>query len=94
MIAQQFDNYLHVTVDGPRVNIQVHTIGELSSGQFTPQSWREMFKAEPVEEKSFLNRAWDVIGSPRRLIVVAAVMMICFLGGIAVTLLWYRRKVV
>jgi hypothetical protein len=94
MIAQQFDNFLHVTVDGPEIAIDVETIGELSSGQFTPESWREMFKAEPVEEKSLLNRAGDVVGSPRRLIVVAAVMMICFLAGIIVTLLWYRRKIV
>ncbi|MGH7770299.1 MAG: metallophosphoesterase family protein [Candidatus Binatia bacterium] len=94
MIAQQFDNFLYVTVDGPEIAIDVETIGELSSGQFTPESWREMFKAEPVEEKSLLNRAGDVVGSPRRLIVVAAVMMICFFAGIAVTLLWHRRKIV
>jgi 3',5'-cyclic AMP phosphodiesterase CpdA len=91
MIAQQFDNYLHVTVDGPRVHIQVHTIGELSSGQFTPENWREMLKPGPVEDQPVLSRVWEVIGSPRRLILIAFVMAICFLGGIGATLLWYRR---
>jgi hypothetical protein len=94
MIAQQFDNYLYVTVDGRQVAIEVETFGELSSGQFTPQSWREMHKSEPPEEKSFLTRVRDAIGSPRRLAVFAAVMMICFLGGIAATIIWYRRKAV
>jgi hypothetical protein len=94
MIAQQFDNYLHVRVNGEQVAIEVETFGELTSGQFTPQSWREMFKAEPPEEKSFLVRLLDAIGSPLRLAVLVAVMMICFLGGAAATIIWYRRKAV
>jgi hypothetical protein len=92
MIAQQFDNYLYVTVNGLEVDIEVQTIGEFSSGQFTPESWREMHRSEPPEEKPFLARVWELIGSPRRLIAITSVMVICFLGGVAATLLWHRRK--
>lgn len=94
MIAQQFDNYLHVTVDGQQVTIEVETIGELSSGQFTPQSWREMYRFEPAEAKPFFIRVWNVIGSPRRLVAVLSVVVICFLGGVGVTRIYYRRKAV
>ena len=92
MIAQQFDNYLYVTVKGPEVVFEVQTIGEFSSGQFTPQSWREMHRSEPPVEKPLLTRVREFIDSPRRLIAMAAVMLLCFLGGVTATLLWCRRK--
>ncbi|MDH3445296.1 MAG: metallophosphoesterase [Deltaproteobacteria bacterium] len=94
MIAQQFDNYLRVKVDGQQVMFEVETIGELSSGQFTPQSWRKMHKSGPPEVKPLLTRVWDLIGSPRRLAALLSVIVICFLIGVAVTLIWNRRKVV
>jgi predicted MPP superfamily phosphohydrolase len=96
MIAQQFDNYLYVTVNGQQVNIEVETVGELSSGHFTPQSWKDMHRPEVPAEKSFLTRVWDFIGSPgsprRQLVNFVASMMVCFFGGVATTLLWRRRK--
>ncbi len=92
MIAQQFDNYLHVMVNGPEVAFEVQTIGEFLSGQFTPQSWREMHRSEPPEDKPLLTRIRELMESPRRLIAIASVMLICFLGGVASTLVWYRWK--
>ncbi len=100
MIAQQFDNYLYVTVNGQQVNIEVETVGELSSGHFTPQSWREMHRPESPEKKPILTLVWDYVwdaignaSSPRRqLVAVVSAMVLCFLSGVAVTLLWYRRK--
>jgi hypothetical protein len=95
MIAQQFDNYLEVTVNGPQVVIDVGIIGELSSGHFTPQSWREMLRAEAPQEKPLLTRAQDALGelaeNPWRLVGFASVVLIAFLAGIAVTIIWHRR---
>ena len=91
MIAQQFDNYLYVAVDGQRVAIEVETIGALS-GQFTPDSWREMLRFEAPPVKPLYLRVWDVIGSPMRLTALLLVLTICFLCGVAVTLFWCRRR--
>ena len=41
--AQQFDNFLYVSVAGREVNVDVRTIGEVSSGHFTPQHWRSVY---------------------------------------------------
>ena len=96
MIAQQFDNFLYVTVDGSDFTIDVETIGELSSGQFTPQSWREMHRSLPPAAEPLLTRlrrgAGEISQSPRRLAAFAVLAALCFLGGVAATLLWYRRK--
>jgi hypothetical protein len=95
MIAQQFDNYLDVTVNGQQVVIDVGTIGEISSGHFTPQSWREMLTGEPPRQEPLLTRIqnalWELIENPRRLVGFASVVLIAFLAGIAVTIIWHRR---
>lgn len=96
MIAQQFDNYLDVRVNGRQVDIEVETVGELSSGHFTPQSWKDMHRPEVPAEKPFLTRMWDFIGSPgsprRQLVAFASALVICFFGGVAATLLWHRLR--
>ena len=96
MIAQQFDNYLDVTVNGNQVAIDVGTVGELSSGHFTPQSWREMLRPEPPQEQSFVTRLRDALAqiaaSPRGLVAFAFLIVIGFLAGMAATIIWYRRK--
>ncbi len=43
LLAQQFDNFLSVTVAGPSVDVEVHTIGEVSTGHFTPDRWRAVY---------------------------------------------------
>jgi 3',5'-cyclic AMP phosphodiesterase CpdA len=92
MVVQQFDNFLHVTVDGPAAAIAVEIVGALTLGQFTPETWREMHRPYPPEEKSFFQRVWAFIETPRRLAIFASVMIACFLGGIAATLVWRRRR--
>jgi hypothetical protein len=100
LTAQQFDNYLYVTVNGPQVALEVKTIGEISSGQFTPESWREMHRPYRPEAKTFQARMGDYVldvignsGSPRRqLFAFLSAIMISFFGGVAVTLFWCRRK--
>jgi hypothetical protein len=43
LLAQQFDNFLEVTVRGPAVDVTVHTVGETSTGHFTPDLWRSVW---------------------------------------------------
>ncbi|MDH3732867.1 MAG: metallophosphoesterase [Gemmatimonadota bacterium] len=43
ILAQQFDNFLEVTVSGETVDLQVHTVGEVSTGHFTPDLWRDVW---------------------------------------------------
>lgn len=96
MIAQQFDNFLHVTVDGAESNIEVRTIGEFSSGQFTPQSWREMHRPLPQAAEPLTVRLRkdieESLQSPRRLAAFFLLLALCFLAGVAATVIWYRRK--
>jgi hypothetical protein len=98
MIAQQFDNYLDVTVNRQEVVIDVGTIGELSSGHFTPQSWRDMLRGETPQEKPLLARTQEALRelfeNPRRLVGFASVVLIAFLAGIAVTVIWQRRRAI
>ncbi|MGH7541271.1 MAG: metallophosphoesterase family protein [Gemmatimonadota bacterium] len=39
----QFENFLYVTVDGPRVAYGVQTVGALASGAYSPERWRAAF---------------------------------------------------
>jgi len=43
ILAQQFDNFLHVTVRGSNVEVDVETVGEVTSGHFSPDHWRAVF---------------------------------------------------
>ena len=43
LLAQQFDNFLEVTVAGPNVDVTVHTLGEVTTGHFTPDLWRAVW---------------------------------------------------
>jgi hypothetical protein len=95
LLAQQFDNYLYVNVDGAVVTIDVETVGEISSGKFTPERWRAVNAFEPPK-KSLEERLWDVLGNPgsprRQLVVFASVIVICFLGGVMVARIWHIRR--
>jgi len=95
LLSQQFDNFLYVRVDRSRVAVDVETIGEVSSGKFTPERWRAINEYEPPKE-SLEERLWNLVGSPgsprRQLVIFASVMVICFLGGMGVARIWYRRK--
>ncbi|MGH7770300.1 MAG: metallophosphoesterase family protein, partial [Candidatus Binatia bacterium] len=67
LLSQQFDNFLHVKVDGPRVTVEVETVGEISTGNFTPQRWR----AVDEYERPLMKRVQDFIGNTRRLMTLA-----------------------
>lgn len=42
LLAGQFDNYLVVRTGGSGTDIEVRTVGEVSSGHFTRERWREV----------------------------------------------------
>lgn len=102
LLAQQFDNFLYITVDGPEINIEVKTIGAMSSGKFSPQRYREVHGSEKVEAKyvydpepetpGLAQRIWNFIGSPRRLLALGLIITVCFLGGLATGVVWSRWK--
>ena len=68
ILAQQFDNFLYVTVDGSDVDVEVHTIGEVSTGHFTSDRWRAVhgsIRRPPVPYFGGLERlrgVWAAMG--------------------------------
>jgi hypothetical protein len=48
LLSNQFDNFLEVRVGRDSVQVVVQTIGELSSGMFTPEQWAAIEDAPPA----------------------------------------------
>ena len=93
LLSQQFDNYLHVTVNGPQVTVAVKTVGEISLGKFTPQQWDAVDDYRPPEKPLMQRlRDEDVLGSPRRLGALALLTVVCFLSGFVAALMVKRYK--
>jgi hypothetical protein len=90
ILDQQFDNFLHVTINGPHVDIEVKTFGEFASQRYTPARWRNIHWFVPPKEP-LLTRAWAIIGTPRRLIVLVVLMGACFLTGVWSMKIWPHR---
>jgi len=86
-LSSQFDNFLMVAVDGPAVDVTVHTVAETSSGAFTPARWKTI-SAGANRAPSLRRRVWDLIGSPKRL---ALLLMAGLLYSGVVAVLAYRR---
>jgi 3',5'-cyclic AMP phosphodiesterase CpdA len=90
LLERQFDNFLHVRVRGPVVDVEVRTVGETSSGKFTPDHWREVDLWEPPVPP-ITTRVWKVVGSPRRLaglgVFAAGIFAAGWLAG-----RWTRRR--
>ena len=88
LLYQQFDNFLHVTVAGPRVTVEVKTLGPITGKKFTPQRWRAINSySPPVSE-----RLRTMVGTPKRIAMAAAVLAAAFLSGVGVTVFWLRRR--
>ncbi len=79
VLSSQFDNFLEVRVDGPRVDVVVHTIGEVSSGEFTPGRYRDITTGgrQPTASERF--RSW--IGSPKRIAAMVLGLLGVFVAG-------------
>ena len=79
----QLDNFLHVTVNGSQVDVEIKTLDALSSGKFSPQRWRAMYQYE----RSWIQRVWAIIGKPNRLTALGLLCLACFLSGIGLMIL-------
>jgi hypothetical protein len=88
LLSQQFDNYLYVKVEGQHVGVEAKTIGEISTGNFTPQRWRAVDEYEPPVSK----RLWNVLGNTRRLAALLLLIGICFISGFIVASTFKRYK--
>jgi hypothetical protein len=96
-LAGQFDNWVHVTVDGADVAIDVRNVGALSSGKFSPDRYRAVYgELAPREglvydparpDAGRLERGWGQrlrgwIGGPRRAAVSVALLAGAFVVGV------------
>ena len=84
ILAAQFDSFLHVSVQEDETSFEVITLGETSSGHFTPVQYAAVFR-EPGEPLPLGTRVWRVIGSPARLAALGALVMLSFLAGVLVS---------
>jgi 3',5'-cyclic AMP phosphodiesterase CpdA len=91
LLEQQFDNFLQVTVRGSRVDVEVRTVGETSSGKFTPEHWREvnLWEAPPPP---LATRLWKVVGSPKRIAALVLLAAGLFAAGWLGGRRWGRRR--
>ena len=75
--AFQLDPFLHVTVRGEEVSVDVVTVGEMTTGRVSPQRWADVYGASPDAD---VGRG-KVFGKVGRLLVVAGVLAAAFVGG-------------
>ena len=85
LLSSQFDNFLEVKVAGPSVDVLVHTVAEVSSGFFTPQHYTAVDVAVQPKEPTQREKIWAVIGSPKRLVALAAALLLLLGAG------WWAR---
>ncbi len=88
ILSSQFDNYLEVHVDGPAVDVEVHTVAEVSSGQFTPQ--RYAIVNEPLPPPPLWTRLLQNVGR-KRLAAAAAFVVLMFGVGVVLGRATRRR---
>jgi len=80
LLERQFDNFLYVTVRGSEVNVAVRTVGETSSGKFSPEHWREV-NLYQAPEPPLPVRIWQKIRDPKRLAALILAIGAIFLSG-------------
>ncbi|MEP6999701.1 MAG: metallophosphoesterase [bacterium] len=76
LLSSQFDNFLEVKVNGPKVDVAVHTVAEVSSGFFTPEHYNAVDVAVQPKELTQREKIWAVFGSTKRLIGLALVILL------------------
>lgn len=88
MLSAQFDNFLAVRVNGPSVDVEVHTVSEVSSGAFSPAHYQAMMDGPARPAAPIWRRAMNFVGSPKRAAVLGAGVLLMFGLG------WFARGVV
>jgi len=76
--AFQLDPFLHVTVHGEEVTVDVVTVGEMTTGRVSPQRWAEVYGAPPAVEAP-RGRRFRGAG---RLLLLAGVLAGAFVVGV------------
>ena len=76
VLSAQFDNFLEVIVRHGEVDVRVHTLGEVSSGEFTPSRHRAI-----VQERSLWTRLMNIVGTPKRIMALLAGLGFAFVAG-------------
>jgi len=93
ILAAQFDNFLYITVRPDDMDFEVVTLGEASSGHFTPARYRATF-LEPGEPLPLGTRVWRLVGSPARLTAIVTLALVGFVVGVLVSRMlggWKRK---
>ena len=78
VLSAQFDNYLEVVAGDQLVEVRVHTIGEVSSGEFTPSRHRAIVEDRP---RTVLARLMDFAGTPKRMAALLGAFSLAFAAG-------------
>ncbi|HXF94918.1 MAG TPA: metallophosphoesterase, partial [Gemmatimonadales bacterium] len=80
LLSSQFDNFLEVRLDGGEPEYRVHTVAEISSGEFTPERWKAINEAPPTPESAG-RRLLALVRSPRRVAVLLVFSGLVFAAG-------------
>lgn len=96
LLAQQFDNWLFVTVDGADVRVEVETSGATASGHFTPERWRDLTGAfmswDNVWYPGFRYFAREAITHPEGRWAIAGLALLILGLGFGGGVLYRRRQ--
>jgi hypothetical protein len=87
VLSAQFDNFLLVKVDGPKVDVAVQILGEWTSPQYQPEFFQAMMQA-PAPPPSGWRKWVEYFLTPKKLIAIAGLATAAFLAGF----LFARRK--
>jgi hypothetical protein len=87
-LQDQFDCFLYVTVDGPAVDVQVKTVGEVSAAHFTPARWDSIYGYRAPRPASLREKMADLTSSRARVAALAGSVLVVFLAG------WFASRAV
>lgn len=91
LLSSQFDNFLEVRLDGTRPEYRVHTVGEMTSGEFTPERWKAINLVPPAPPP-LGRRLLDLAGSPKRAAALLAFTGVVFGAGWVAGSWWRVRR--
>lgn len=96
LLAQQFDNFLDVTVDGSEARVEVVTVGATASGHFTPEHWHDITGAysrwEHVGYPGFRHHAREAWNHPRGRWAILGLGLFLLAAGFGAGLLFRRVR--
>ncbi len=94
VIYFQFDNFLHVKVNGTDVRVEVETVAATSSGKYRPDYHRRVFAPPaPPPPTTISDRIAQALGGTTRRIVLAGLFAFAlFLGAFGAWWVMRRRQ--